>query len=71
MLYFSFTVGRSSRLRKVLLPLLLALKLKMAIILPIVLKVLAFISVKGLLVGTLALLFSGKENKITLNIEKY
>lgn len=54
-----FTEARSSKVKKILLPLLLALKLKLAIILPLVLKAITFISLKGLAVGTIALLFSG------------
>lgn len=53
------TEARSSKVKKILLPLLLALKLKMALILPIVLKAITFISLKGLAAGTIALLFSG------------
>lgn len=46
-------------MKKIAIPVLLALKLKLALILPIVLKALALISIKGLVAGTLALLFSG------------
>lgn len=63
--FFLFTEARSSRLKKIILPLLLILKLKMAIILPIVLTLLTFISLKGLKAGLLALLFSGR-NEISL-----
>ncbi|XP_065076972.1 uncharacterized protein LOC135700405 [Ochlerotatus camptorhynchus] len=50
--------ARSSRLKKVFLPLLLALKLKMAIVLPILLTIIKLISLKGLIAGLLALKFS-------------
>ncbi|XP_035778379.1 uncharacterized protein LOC118459265 [Anopheles albimanus] len=50
--------ARSSRLKKMLLPLLLALKFKMAIVLPILLAIVKFISLKGLIAGLLALKFS-------------
>ncbi|KFB51859.1 AGAP003466-PA-like protein [Anopheles sinensis] len=50
--------ARSSRLKKMLLPLLLALKLKMAVVLPILLAVVKFISLKGLIAGLMALKFS-------------
>ncbi|XP_055645482.1 uncharacterized protein LOC129782019 [Toxorhynchites rutilus septentrionalis] len=50
--------ARSSRLKKVFLPLLLALKLKMSIILPILLTIIKLISIKGLLAGLLAIKFS-------------
>lgn len=51
--------ARSSKVKKILLPLLLALKLKLALVLPIVLKAITLISLKGLAAGTIALLFSG------------
>ncbi|XP_058811388.1 uncharacterized protein LOC131676286 [Topomyia yanbarensis] len=50
--------ARSSRLKKVFLPLLLALKLKMSIVLPILLTIIKLISLKGLIAGLLALKFS-------------
>ncbi|XP_058459386.1 uncharacterized protein LOC131435459 [Malaya genurostris] len=50
--------ARSSRLKKVFLPLLLALKLKMSIVLPILLTIIKLISLKGLVAGLLALKFS-------------
>lgn len=52
--------SRSSKLKKIALPLLLALKLKSTVIIPIVLKALAFLSVKALISGTLALILSSK-----------
>ncbi|XP_026470989.1 uncharacterized protein LOC113375265 [Ctenocephalides felis] len=51
--------SRSSKLKKIVLPLLLGLKLKTAVILPIVLTAIALISLKGLGAGVLALLFAG------------
>lgn len=50
--------ARSSRLKKVFLPLLLALKLKMSIVLPILLTIIKLISLKGLIAGLMALKFS-------------
>ncbi|EAT45780.1 AAEL002949-PA [Aedes aegypti] len=50
--------ARSSRLKKVFLPLLLALKLKMSVVLPILLTIIKLISLKGLIAGLLALKFS-------------
>ncbi|XP_053681872.1 uncharacterized protein LOC128732613 [Sabethes cyaneus] len=50
--------ARSSRLKRVFLPLLLALKLKMSIVLPILLTIIKLISLKGLIAGLLALKFS-------------
>ncbi|XP_052868027.1 uncharacterized protein LOC128273987 [Anopheles cruzii] len=50
--------ARSSRLKKMLLPLLLALKFKMAVVLPVLLAIVKFISLKGLIAGLLALKFS-------------
>jgi Protein of unknown function (DUF1676) len=47
-------------LKKLILPLLLALKLKMAVIVPAMLLLIKFISVKALVSGMLALMFSGK-----------
>uniref|UniRef100_A0A336MV70 CSON005812 protein n=1 Tax=Culicoides sonorensis TaxID=179676 RepID=A0A336MV70_CULSO len=53
-----FAESRSSKLKKIALPILLALKLKSTIIIPIVLKALAFLSIKALISGTLALILS-------------
>ncbi|XP_053670148.1 uncharacterized protein LOC128720500 [Anopheles nili] len=50
--------ARSSRLKKMMLPLLLAMKLKMAVVLPILLAIVKFISLKGLIAGLMALKFS-------------
>lgn len=61
-LFFFYFAEARGKVKKILLPLLLAMKIKMAVILPIVLKVIALISLKGLFAGTLALIFSGKTN---------
>uniref|UniRef100_A0AAG5CMW2 Protein osiris 15 n=1 Tax=Anopheles atroparvus TaxID=41427 RepID=A0AAG5CMW2_ANOAO len=59
--------SRSSRLKKMLLPLLLALKLKMAVVLPILLAVVKFISLKGLIAVFTVLkdLFQKKQERVT------
>ncbi|XP_055587248.1 uncharacterized protein LOC129739755 [Uranotaenia lowii] len=67
--------ARSSRLKKVFLPLLLALKLKMSIVLPILLTIIKLISLKGLIAGLIALklsiftflkdLFNKKQERVT------
>ncbi|XP_019870385.1 uncharacterized protein LOC109598924 [Aethina tumida] len=51
--------SRSSKLKKIVLPMLLLLKLKAAIILPIVLSVIALVAFKGLGAGLVALALSG------------
>lgn len=54
---FFFVPGRG-RLRKLLLPLILGMKLKFAILLPIFISVIALISFKGLWAGLAAMLVS-------------
>lgn len=49
------------KLKKLLLPLLLALKFKSAVILPVAFTILALISVKALKVGLIALLLSASQ----------
>jgi Protein of unknown function (DUF1676) len=56
-----FSENRSRKLKKLILPLLLALKLKMAVIVPAMLLLIKFISIKALVSGMLALMFSGKQ----------
>ncbi|CAO1435552.1 unnamed protein product [Diamesa serratosioi] len=51
--------ARSSKFKKLLLPILLALKFKAAVIFPVIFTVLTLVSVKALKAGLLALLFSG------------
>ncbi|CAH0555714.1 unnamed protein product [Brassicogethes aeneus] len=51
--------SRSSKLKKIVLPILLLLKLKAAIIIPAVLSVIALVAFKGLGVGLIALAISG------------
>ncbi|XP_058793716.1 uncharacterized protein LOC131665674 [Phymastichus coffea] len=48
-----------TKVKKILLPILLALKLKAAIVLPIVITLIGLIGIKGLGAGVLALLLSG------------
>lgn len=48
------------KLKKLALPLLLALKFKSAVILPIVFAVLSLVSLKALKVGLVALILAGK-----------
>ncbi|GLV32663.1 Osiris 14 [Carabus blaptoides fortunei] len=50
---------RSSKLKKIILPILLLLKLKAAIVIPIVLSVIALVAFKGLGAGLIALALSG------------
>lgn len=57
--FFSSAEARG-KLKKLLVPILLALKFKSAVILPIVFAVLALVSLKALKVGLLALVISGK-----------
>ncbi|CAO1426631.1 unnamed protein product [Diamesa hyperborea] len=54
-----FGVARSSKFKKLLLPILLALKFKSAIIIPVIFTVLTLVSLKALKAGLLALLFAG------------
>ncbi|KAG5671887.1 hypothetical protein PVAND_002056 [Polypedilum vanderplanki] len=49
------------KLKKLLLPILLALKFKSAVILPVVFTLLALVSVKALKVGLIALLLAGSQ----------
>lgn len=57
---FSIVSGsRSKKIRRVLLPLLLLLKLKAAIILPIILSVIALVSFKGFGLSLAALAVAG------------
>jgi Protein of unknown function (DUF1676) len=68
-------IEAKGKLKKLALPLLLALKFKSAVILPVVFTILTLVSLKALKVGLLALLLSGsalvkdffakKEEKIT------
>lgn len=53
------TETRSSKLKKIILPILLLLKLKAAIVIPIVLSVIALVAFKGLGAGLIALALSG------------
>ncbi|XP_046621005.1 uncharacterized protein LOC124305510 [Neodiprion virginianus] len=58
----SFTQGASegrSKLKKILIPVLLALKLKAMIVLPIVITLIGLVGIKGLGTGLAALLISG------------
>ncbi|XP_074031316.1 DUF1676 domain-containing protein Osi15 isoform X2 [Leptinotarsa decemlineata] len=55
----SFEEGRSKRLRKIILPILLLLKLKAAIIIPIILSFISLVAFKGLGVGITALAIAG------------
>lgn len=62
MMYLScvfFKFSARSRLKKIILPILLALKLKALIILPIIISLIGLISIKGLGVSLAALLLSG------------
>lgn len=56
---FYFAEARG-KLKKLALPLLLALKFKSAVILPIVFTLLTLVSLKALKVGLIALLLAGK-----------
>jgi hypothetical protein len=55
-----FLAEARGKLKKLILPLLLALKFKSAVILPVVFTLLTIISLKALKVGLLALLMAGK-----------
>ena len=57
--YFFISEARG-KLKKLLVPLLLALKFKSAVILPVVFTILALISLKALKVGLVALLIAGE-----------
>lgn len=57
-LFLLFTEARG-KLKKLLVPLLLALKFKSAVILPVVFTIIALISLKALKVGLVALLLAG------------
>lgn len=57
--FFELSEARG-KLKKLLVPLLLALKFKSAVILPIVFTILALVSLKALKVGLIALMFAGK-----------
>ncbi|KAL5284820.1 hypothetical protein ACFFRR_006873 [Megaselia abdita] len=52
--------GRTKKMRKMLLPLLIALKLKKSLIFKVLFLVVKFISIKALAFSFLALLFAGK-----------
>lgn len=64
--FLSFAEARG-KLKKLALPLLLALKFKSAVILPIVFTLLTLVSLKALKVGLIALLLAGK-NSIQIEI---
>ncbi|XP_055905154.1 uncharacterized protein LOC129940736 isoform X2 [Eupeodes corollae] len=51
--------GRTRKVRKVLLPLLLALKLKKAVVFKVLFMIVKFISLKALAISFLALIFAG------------
>lgn len=55
-----FTESRSKRMKKMLLPLLLALKLKKAVVIKVLFTIIKFISLKALAVSFLALILAGK-----------
>jgi hypothetical protein len=59
LLFSTFTEARG-KLKKLFLPILLALKFKSAVILPVVFTLLTLISLKALKVGLIALLMAGK-----------
>jgi len=59
LLSLTFTEARG-KLKKLMLPILLALKFKSAVILPVVFTLLTLISLKALKVGLIALLMAGK-----------
>lgn len=54
-----FTEARSSKLKKIIIPVLLLLKLKAAIVIPAILSVVALMAFNGLGVGLMALTISG------------
>lgn len=58
-LHLYFSGARSSKLKKIVLPLLVLLKLKSAIILPAVLSAIALVAFKGLGISLMAMLISG------------
>jgi hypothetical protein len=60
-LWFSFLAEARGKLKKLLLPLLLALKFKTAVILPVAFTILALVSAKALKVGLIALLLAGSQ----------
>ncbi|XP_055383076.1 uncharacterized protein LOC129613145 [Condylostylus longicornis] len=53
--------SRSKKVKKMLVPLLLALKLKMALVMKVMLLLVKFISLKALAIGFLALIISGSQ----------
>lgn len=54
-----FVISGRTKLKKMIVPILLALKLKAIIVLPIVLTLIGMIGIKGLGAGLMALLLSG------------
>lgn len=52
--------ARMRRLKKMMLPLLLALKMKIAVMLPIFFSALMFVAIKGVMAGLFAILLSGE-----------
>lgn len=58
-MYKLLCLSARTKLKRVLLPLLLALKLKALIILPIIITIIGLIGIKGLGAGLMALLLSG------------
>lgn len=55
-----FLAEARGKLKKLMLPILLALKFKSAVILPVVFTLLTLVSLKALKVGIVALLLAGK-----------